>query len=81
MGTLTEIDDYLRLLFAKMGDVYCYGSGKAIKAQTVDQIITQIKEQFAGQKVYILKELGTIVEKAKLEKFARRNQKHVDKGE
>lgn len=64
-----------------MGDVYCYGSGKAIKAQTVDQIITQIKEQFAGQKVYILKELGTIVEKAKLEKFARRNQKHVDKGE
>lgn len=81
VGTLTEIDDYLRLLFAKMGDVYCYGSGKPIKAQSVDQIIEQIKEQFAGQKVYILKELGTIVEKAKLEKFSKKNQKQVDKGE
>ena len=81
VGTLTEIDDYLRLLFAKMGDVYCYGSGKPIKAQSIDQIIEQIKEQFSGQKVYILKELGTIVEKAKLEKFARKNQKQVDKGE
>jgi excinuclease UvrABC ATPase subunit len=68
-------------LFAKVGDVYCYGSGKPIKAQSIDQIITQIQKQFAGQKVYILKELGTILEKAKLEKFAKKNQKQVDKGE
>jgi len=81
VGTLTEIDDYLRLLFAKMGDVYCYGSGKSIKAQTIDQIITEIYQQFSDQKIYILKELGTIVEKQKLEKFARKNQKLVDKWE
>ncbi len=81
VGTLTEIDDYLRLLFAKMGDVYCYGSWKAIKAQTIDQIITEIYKQFSDKKVYILKELGTIVESKKLEKFARKNQKQVDKWE
>jgi len=43
---LTEIDDYIRLLFAKLGEVYCYGSGKNIKAQSIEQIMDDIKDKF-----------------------------------
>ena len=37
VGTLTEIDDYLRLLFAKLGEPYCYNCHKEIKPQTIEQ--------------------------------------------
>lgn len=39
VGTLTEIDDYLRLLFAKLGETYCYKCHQEIKPQTIDSII------------------------------------------
>ena len=80
VGTLTEIDDYLRLLFAKLGDLYCYASGKQIKPQTIEQIMDNIYDNYAGQKIYLIKELGTIKEKDKLTKFVRKNTKQVDKG-
>lgn len=79
VGTLTEIDDYLRLLFAKLGDIYCYGSGKQIKAQSIEQIIDEIYTEYADEKIYLLKELGQIKEEEKLAKFVRKNRKEVDK--
>ncbi len=39
VGTVTEIYDYLRLLFARLGHVYCYGCGKEIKSQHAPQIV------------------------------------------
>ncbi len=42
VGTVTEIYDYLRLLYARVGTPYCYKCGKEIKKQTIDQIVDQI---------------------------------------
>ncbi|MDR2648775.1 MAG: excinuclease ABC subunit UvrA, partial [Clostridiales bacterium] len=42
VGTVTEIYDYLRLLFARVGTPHCPQCGKEIKRQTVDQIVDQI---------------------------------------
>lgn len=42
VGTVTEIYDYLRLLFARLGTPYCYSCGKEISSQTLDQMAEQI---------------------------------------
>ncbi|MBD3420782.1 MAG: excinuclease ABC subunit UvrA [Chitinivibrionales bacterium] len=42
VGTITEIHDYLRLLFARIGDPYCYVCGKPISRQTVQEITDSI---------------------------------------
>src|SRR3970040_437594 len=43
VGTVTEIYDYLRLLFARIGKVYCYKCGREIASQTVQQIVDRVK--------------------------------------
>ena len=58
VGTLTEIDDYLRLMYAKLGDIYSYGSGKMIRPQSIDQIVDEIKHKYTGKKVYLVQEAG-----------------------
>lgn len=42
VGTVTEIYDYLRLLFSRAGIAYCYNCGREIKAQSVSEIVDQI---------------------------------------
>ena len=42
MGTVTEIHDYLRLMYARIGTPHCPKCGKEIQQQTVDQIVDQI---------------------------------------
>ena len=42
VGTVTEIYDYLRLLYARIGIPHCPKCGKEIKKQTVDQMVDQI---------------------------------------
>lgn len=54
VGTVTEIYDYLRLLYARVGTPYCYKCGKEIKRTTVDQITDKILELPQGSKVQIL---------------------------
>ena len=44
VGTVTEIYDYLRLLYARIGTPYCYSCGKEITSQTVDQMVDKIME-------------------------------------
>ena len=44
VGTITEIYDYLRVLYARIGIPYCYICGKPITKQTVDQIVDRIME-------------------------------------
>ncbi|MCM8792613.1 MAG: excinuclease ABC subunit UvrA [Candidatus Omnitrophica bacterium] len=54
VGTQTEIYDYLRLLFAKIGVVYCYQCGRLIEKQSVQEIVERILSLPANTKIYIL---------------------------
>ncbi|MEG0793661.1 MAG: ABC-ATPase UvrA, partial [Lachnospiraceae bacterium] len=54
VGTVTEIYDYLRLLYARIGIPHCYVCGKEIKKQTVDQMVDQIMELPEGAKIQLL---------------------------
>ncbi len=54
VGTITEIYDYLRLLFARTGTVFCYGCEREITTQTVQHIVDQIQDIPEGTKVILL---------------------------
>ncbi len=54
VGTVTEIYDYLRLLFARVGTPYCYKCGKPILSQSIDQIVEQVLGLSQGTKIIIL---------------------------
>jgi len=54
VGTVTEIYDYLRLLFARIGTQFCYSCGRKVQRQSVDQIIEAILEYPTGAKLQIL---------------------------
>lgn len=54
VGTITEIYDYLRLLFARVGKSYCYKCGAPISSMSIDQIIDQIMELDKKSKILIL---------------------------
>ncbi|MBP7527072.1 MAG: excinuclease ABC subunit UvrA [Syntrophorhabdaceae bacterium] len=54
VGTVTEIYDYLRLLFARAGHVFCYGCGKEIESQHAPQIVDAIIALEKGQHITIL---------------------------
>lgn len=54
VGTVTEIYDYLRLLFARVGTPYCPHCHKEVKQQSIDQIVDAIKEYPEGTKMTIL---------------------------
>ena len=54
VGTVTEIYDYLRLLFARVGVPYCPNCGRRIKKQTVDEIVDQIYEYETGTKILVI---------------------------
>ncbi len=54
VGTVTEIYDYIRLLYARIGVPYCPNCGKKIEKQTIDQIIDSILELPTGTKIQVL---------------------------
>lgn len=54
VGTVTEIYDYFRLLFARVGIPYCPTCGKEIKKQTIDQIVDQVLEMEEGKRIQLL---------------------------
>ena len=54
VGTVTEIYDYLRLLYARIGKVFCYGCRRQIASQTVQHIVDQVQAIPIGKKVMIL---------------------------
>ncbi len=54
VGTITEVYDYLRVLFARVGQGYCHVSGLPIRAQSTDQIVAAIEQLEAGTKFSVL---------------------------
>jgi excinuclease ABC subunit A len=54
VGTVTEIYDYLRLLFARIGIPYCYKCGKKIERQTVQQIVDHVMKLPFGTRIQVL---------------------------
>jgi excinuclease ABC subunit A len=54
VGTITEIYDFMRLLFARAGEAYSYVTGERMERMSEDQILKTIFEKFEGQPVNIL---------------------------
>ncbi|WP_295716861.1 excinuclease ABC subunit UvrA [Mucilaginibacter sp.] len=54
VGTITEIYDFMRLLFARTGDAYSYTTGEKMERMSEDQILKTITEKFDGEPVNIL---------------------------
>ena len=54
VGTVTEIYDYLRLLYARVGTPHCPQCGEEIRPQTIDEIVTSIMKLGEGTKIQIL---------------------------
>ena len=54
VGTVTEIYDYLRLLYARVGTPHCPNCGRPVKSQSVDQIIEQILKEDEGTRLIIM---------------------------
>lgn len=79
VGTVTEIYDYFRLLFARVGTPYCYQCGLPIASQTVDQIIEAVVRMEPGTRILIISPMikeqkGThekLISRLKADGFAR----------
>jgi len=54
VATVTEIYDYLRVLFARIGKVYCYRCGREVTSQTLDQIVDRVEKYGEGTRIEIL---------------------------
>ncbi len=54
VGTVTEVYDYLRLLFARAGEAYSYLSGEKMVKFTEEQIVNLIMTDYASQRIYVL---------------------------
>ena len=79
VGTVTEIYDYIRLLYARIGTPYCPNCGKKIEKQSIDQILDSIMSLETGSKIQILApivrgrkgEFTKVLEKYQKEGFVR----------
>jgi excinuclease ABC subunit A len=54
VGTVTEVYDFLRLLYARIGEAYSYNSGKKMVKWSEEEIVENILSKFAGKKIVIL---------------------------
>ncbi|MBP5731485.1 MAG: excinuclease ABC subunit UvrA, partial [Bacteroidaceae bacterium] len=54
VGTVTEVYDFLRLLYARIGEAYSYASGERMVKYTEEKIIDMLSHDYAGHRIYIL---------------------------
>src|SRR5512140_3577200 len=54
VGTVTEIYDFLRLLYARIGEAYSYNTGKKMVKFSEEEILELVKKRFEGEKVFFL---------------------------
>ena len=58
VGTVTEVYDYLRLLFARAGEAFSYLSGEKMVKFTEEQIVELVMNEYSGQRIYVLAPLA-----------------------
>jgi excinuclease ABC subunit A len=78
VATATEIYDYLRLLFARVGRTFCAVCGEEVKKDTVDEVVGKILALGEGSRAYVLFPLVPMPAPAAPEKKARGRKKKVD---
>ena len=79
VGTVTEIYDYLRLLFGRVGQPHCHNCGRPVEAITIDQIVDRILLMDEGAKIQVMAPLISdkkgehkdVIEKVRKEGFVR----------
>ncbi len=81
VGTVTEIYDYLRILYSKIGVPHCPICGRPLQKMSVDEIVSDIMEKLDGKRIYILSPIyrekkGTF--KKELEQLAKRGFLRVE---
>jgi excinuclease ABC subunit A len=76
VGTITEIHDLLRLLYARVGIPHCPGCGRQVTSQTPGEIVRKIQTSFSGEKIAIL---APVVRGRKGE-YSRLLEKYLKKG-
>src|SRR6266566_2522372 len=54
VATITEVYDYLRLLFARVGHAFCYNCGREITQQSVQQIVDRLRALPEGTRIHVL---------------------------
>jgi len=54
VGTVTEVYDFLRLLFARIGEAYSYETGEKMVKYTEEKIVEMISHQYEGRRIYLL---------------------------
>ena len=54
VGTTTEVYDYLRLLYARAATAYSWATGEKMVKYTEEQVVSMIKERYAGKRIYVL---------------------------
>jgi len=54
VGTITEVYDYLRVLYARVGQQHCHVCGKPVRSQSAQEIVDEVLADFAEQKVLVL---------------------------
>ncbi|MFW5866217.1 MAG: excinuclease ABC subunit UvrA [Armatimonadota bacterium] len=59
VATITDIHDYLRVLFARAGEVYCYSCGRPVKAHTAQQIVDRVLALDEGTRIHVLAPVKT----------------------
>ncbi|MES2704274.1 MAG: excinuclease ABC subunit UvrA [Bacteroidota bacterium] len=54
VGTVTEVYDFMRLLYARIGDAFSYNTGKKMTKFSEDEIVAHVQQHFAGKKIMLL---------------------------
>src|SRR5690606_24085760 len=54
VGTVTEVYDFMRLLYARIGEAFSYNTGKKMVKFSEEEIIAHVKENFEGRKIALL---------------------------
>ncbi len=54
VGTITEIADYLRVYFARLGQQHCHGCGQPVHARSADEIVDALVRRYAGEAILLL---------------------------
>ncbi|USN57049.1 MAG: hypothetical protein H6766_00855 [Candidatus Peribacteria bacterium] len=68
------------MLFAKVGDLYCYNCGERIQTQNIDNIIDQIYDTYVDEKVFLIQHVKNFDTVDEFDKFVKKNRNQVEKG-